>query len=237
MKKTYNIYLDESCHLEHDNSNVMCIGYTKIPYDQYEELKGKIKQLKLKHKSPTEIKWNSLSSSRWELYKELIDLFFFNDIDFRAILIKEKKNLSPDKLSRLDQHSYYYKTLSLLLGNKVHNDNCDYRVYLDVKDTKGKDRIKLLKNELEVQYDFKSPFTYFQHIHSSENEFLQLTDLFIGAICYKAKKQHLEDNPSKIKLKIVEYIEEFYGYILDDGTEPWDTKFYLDDFRIKSPKK
>jgi hypothetical protein len=236
MKKEYNIYIDESCHLENDDSNVMCIGYTKLPTEKYTALKEKIIGLKLKHKSPTEIKWNLLSLSRWELYKELIDLFFFNDIDFRAILIKDKKNLSPEKLSRLDQDSYYYKTLTLLLGNRVHNDNCDYRVFLDVKDTLGKQRITLLKNELDKQHAGKSPFIYFQHIHSNESEFLQLTDLFIGAITYKSRNKHLEKGASKIKLKIINYIENHYGYVLDDGTEPWDTKFYLDDFRIKSSK-
>jgi hypothetical protein len=213
----------------------MCIGYTKIPEDKYQELKEGIKELKIKFKSPTEIKWNSLSLSRWELYKAIIDFFFFNDIDFRAILIKDKKNLTPDKFSRLDQHSYYYKTLTLLLGNKVHKDNCDYRVFLDVKDSKGQKRIGLLKQELEKVYEKKSPFSYFQHLHSNENEFLQLTDLFIGAIAYKARKEHEKPNASKVRLKIIDHIENLYGYVLDDGTEPWDTKFYLDDFRIKSP--
>jgi hypothetical protein len=28
----YNLYIDESCHLEHDRMPVMCIGYTKIQY-------------------------------------------------------------------------------------------------------------------------------------------------------------------------------------------------------------
>jgi hypothetical protein len=237
MNKTFNIYIDESCHLENDDSNVMCIGYTVIDSEKYNLIKKSIKELKLKHKTPTEIKWNKLSNSRWELYKELIDLFFFNQIEFRAILIKEKNNLKTNDFSRLDQNSHYYKTLSLLLRNKILNDNQSYSVYLDVKDTRGKQRIKNLKNELTQHFPTKSPFCNFQHLHSSDNELLQLTDLFIGAICYKARNLTNSPNASKVRLKIINYLEDFYGYVLDEGTEPWDTKFYIDDFRIKPSKK
>jgi hypothetical protein len=232
----FNIYIDESCHLEHDDSNVMCIGYTHLPEDRYIELRDTIKALKLKHKTPTEIKWNTLSNSRWALYKELIDLFFCNDIEFRAILIKDKKNLGPKDFSRKDQHSYYYKTLTNLLKNKVFTTQNSYKVYLDVKDTRGKQRIKFLESELEQTLPGKSPFIYFQHLHSNDNEFLQLTDLFIGAICYKARRLHTKENASEVRVKVINYLEKVYGYTLDDGTEPWDTKFYIDDFRIKPPK-
>ena len=60
----YSLYIDESCHLEHDGMPVMCIGYTKINTEQYPAIKEKIKQLKLHYKNPTEIKWNNVSSSR-----------------------------------------------------------------------------------------------------------------------------------------------------------------------------
>jgi hypothetical protein len=237
MSGTFNIYIDESCHLEHDNSNVMCIGYTVVDSEKYNVLKKSLKDLKLKHKTPTEIKWNKLSNSRWEFYKELIDLFFFNQIEFRAVLIKEKNNLESNEFSRMDQHSHYYKTLSLLLSNKILNDSHIYNVYLDVKDTRGKQRIKNLKIELNHNFPSKSPFNKFQHLHSSDNEFLQLTDLFIGAICYKARNLMNSPNASQIRLKIINYLEDFYGYVLDEGTEPWDTKFYIDDFRIKPSKQ
>jgi hypothetical protein len=136
MKTIYNIYIDESCHLEHDTSEVMCIGYTKINSDDYDALKKLIKAIKLKHKAPTEIKWNSLSMSRWDLYKELIDFFFRSNIEFRSVLIKNKKNLGSIRFNRDDKNSYYYKTLKQLLNNKVSDDEDLYHVFLDVKDTK-----------------------------------------------------------------------------------------------------
>jgi len=89
----FNIYIDESCHLEHDLSEVMCIGYTKIKQQDYFSLKAKIQEIKIKHKSPMEVKWNTISKSRWPLYKDLIDFFFESDIEFRSVLIKIRKIL------------------------------------------------------------------------------------------------------------------------------------------------
>lgn len=34
----YNFYIDESCHLEHDQSNVMCIGVDDKNIRYYERL-------------------------------------------------------------------------------------------------------------------------------------------------------------------------------------------------------
>lgn len=230
----FNIYIDESCHLEHDKSEVMCIGYTKINHEDYLDVKQAIKEIKLKHKSPTEIKWNKLSMSRWELYKDLIDYFFASSIEFRSVLIKNKKNLAPERYNREDKNSFYYQTLKQLINNKFFNDGDLYRVFLDVKDTRGKSRIKLLKEELAQKHKDNSPFIYFQHLHSNENEFLQLTDLFIGAICFKARKEYEKENASLIKQKVIDYLEVCSGYLLDDGTEPWETKFFIDDWVIKA---
>lgn len=236
MSTTYNIYIDESCHLEHDKSEVMCIGYTKINQEDYFNVKQAIKEIKLKHKSPTEVKWNQLSMSRWELYKELIDFFFASTIEFRSVLVKSKNNLGPERYNREDKNSFYYQTLIFLLNNKVSYGDDIYRVYLDVKDTRGKTRLALLEEEILEKHNGNSPFKYFQHLHSNENELLQLTDLFIGAICYKARPEYTSGKASKIKQRVVQYLEESSGYVLDDGTEPWETKFFIDDFQVK-PKK
>ena len=214
----------------------MCIGYTKIANEEYLNVKQSIKEIKLKHKSPTEIKWNKLSMSRWELYKELIDFFFASNIEFRSVLVKNKKNLGPERFNREDKNSFYYQTLIFLLNNKVSYGEDIYRVYLDVKDTRGKTRLELLQAELLEKHKDNSPFKYFQHLHSNENELLQLTDLFIGAICYKSRPEYKIENASKIKQMVVDYLEASSGYVLDDGTEPWETKFFIDDFQVKPLK-
>ena len=43
--KMFNLYIDESCHLEHDGIQIMCIGYTKIEYEKYPIIKDDIKKI------------------------------------------------------------------------------------------------------------------------------------------------------------------------------------------------
>ncbi|KHJ37138.1 hypothetical protein PBAC_26730 [Pedobacter glucosidilyticus] len=230
----YNIYIDESCHLANDDSPVMCIGYTKIKAGDYEEIKNKIKEIKLIHKSPTEIKWNKLSLSRLPLYKSLVDFFFNTAIDFRCVLIKNKNRLDHTQYNQGDPNNFYYKTVYLLL-NKGTNPIKDhqYKVLLDIKDTRGRDRLKKLSEVFNNKYQGGSPFIHLQHIHSHESELLQLTDLFIGAITYKSRYANLAGNASKVKVELIKYLEQKSGYQLDEGTEPWETKFNIFDFQPK----
>ncbi len=236
MSQEFNFYIDESCHLENDDSPIMCIGYTKIARAQYTELKDAVKSIKLKHKSPTEIKWNKLSNSRIDLYKELIDFFFAEEIEFRCVLVKNKQNLNHDKYNEGNHSTFYNKIVYLLLNSQYANpvSGFDYRILLDIKDTRGKERLKELEFYFDKKLKGKSPFVHFQHIHSSENEFLQLTDLFIGAITFKARKQHEKIGASVVKCEIVSYLEEKSGYLLDDGTTPWLTKFNIFDFQLSA---
>lgn len=235
------IYIDESCHLENDKLPLMCIGYTKIDSHNYETYKKEIKAIKLKHRSPTEIKWNKLSMSRIELYKELIDYFFEKEIQFRAILVKNKEQLNHTKFNKGDHNSFYYTLVFFLLRNPYVNLNQDkFKVVLDIKDTRGKERLQNLDLRLKQEYKKKqqqeSPFHFFQHIRSDENEFLQLTDLFIGAITYKARKGHKEKNASEVKKSVINYLEKKSGYVLHDGTNPLEEKFNIFDFQLQTNK-
>lgn len=240
-RTNYSLYIDESCHLENDKQPLMCIGYTKIPSENYNSYKEEIKAIKLKHKSPTEIKWNKLSISRLDLYKELINYFFEKEIHFRAILVKNKAQLNHVKFNKGDHNSFYYTLVFLLLKNPwVNNSFAKHQVILDIKDTHGKQRLKKLEirlsQEYRRRYDCESPFTFFQHIRSDENEFLQLADLFIGAITFKARELHKLEESSRVKIAIVDYLEKKSGYLLNDGTNPLEEKFNIFDFQIQSTK-
>ena len=238
MSKTYSLYIDESCHLEHDGCSVMCIGYTKVEYAQYQEVKESIIKIKLKHKATTELKWSKLSMSRLPFYKELIDFFFSNEIMFRCVLVKNKKNLDHKTFNRGDHDAFYYKVIYLLLNNEYINPkkNEKYRVILDIKDTRGSERLSELKNWLCQKNGGNSSFQYFQNIRSNENELLQLTDFFIGAITYKSREEDKKPNASKIKIAVIEYLEKKSGYYLNEGTIPWEPKFNIFDFQISSSK-
>ena len=129
----YNIHIDESCHLEHDKSPVMCIGYTKIKSEEYIAIKEHIKAIKLKHKSPTEIKWNMISASRLPMYQELIDYFFDAEIDFRCILVKYKNKLNHQAYNKGSHDTFYYKLVYFLLNSLTNPPTNTYKVFLDLK--------------------------------------------------------------------------------------------------------
>lgn len=235
----YNLYIDESCHLENDKKPVMCIGYTKILAESYTKFKEDIKQIKLEHKTPTEIKWNTVSLSRLPLYKALIDYFFDNEIDFRCVLVKYKDKLEHQKFNNGSHDTFYYKMVFYLLKSATNPPANNYNVYLDIKDTRGKEKLKVITDVLQNEYaksQLPSPFKYFQHIHSHENVLMQITDLFIGAITFKSQNHHLAENANKAKVEIVNYLEAKSGYFLNEGTEPWETKFNIFDHQPKGTK-
>lgn len=233
----YNLYIDESCHLEKDHFPVMCIGYTKCDTAQYQQFKDAIKQMKLQFKSPTEVKWVNISNSRLPLYKALIDYFFTNQIDFRCILVKYKDKLDHEQFNQGSHDNFYYKLIFHLLKAAVNPPDTEYKVYLDVKDTRGKERLEKIHKVLSNTYNNASPFIHFQHIHSHENVLMQITDLLIGAITYKNRNEHLKVNASPAKIELLKYIEEKSGYSLDEGTEPWESKFNIFDHQPKGLKK
>jgi len=234
---THKIFVDESCHLERDHKPVMCVGQIKVPIEKYQKYKDEIKAIKLKHKSPFELKWNTASKSRIPLYKELIDYFFSRELSFRAVLIKYKDNLDNAQFNQGSHDNFYYKMIYFLLYNPYNNyDNLKLAVYLDIKDTRGRDKLKKLKEVFNNKFLGDSPFIHFQHISSDESVFLQLVDLFIGAIEFKAQSLHKLENANVAKIAILNFIEEKSGYSLDEGTEPWETKFNIFDHQPRRTK-
>ena len=104
-----NVYCDESCHLEHDNSNIMVIGGVWCSKDKVKLISDKIKALKAEHgiKSNTEIKWVKVSRNKGDFYKKLVELFFEEDINFRCIVVTDKSKLRHNDYNQ--DHNIYYQ--------------------------------------------------------------------------------------------------------------------------------
>lgn len=228
----YNLFVDESCHLEHDKIPVMCIGYIKVPNLAYEEIKTVLTALKGKYKTPVELKWNKFSYSRIPLYKSLVDFFFDNPIEFRCVLIKYKERLNHKDFNRGSHDNFYYKMAYYLL--KPNPPGAEYRVFIDIKDTRGKERLIKMHDVFQNLHYRDSPFVHFQHLRSHENVFFQLSDMFIGAIAYKTRRAIGELKEHKGKDEFVEYLEEKSGFVLHEGTAQWETKFNIFDHQPKS---
>src|SRR5687768_13665623 len=103
MGETFNIYCDESCHLENDHEGVMVLGSVWCPLFKVREISKRISEIKRKHalSSHFEMKWVKVSPSKEQLFLDVLDYFFDNDdLHFRAVIIPDKSKLSHDKFSQ-----------------------------------------------------------------------------------------------------------------------------------------
>lgn len=226
MRLLYNIYCDESCHLEHDNSKPMVIGAIWCSESKKTEIFERIKDIKIKHNLNTsfEIKWNKVSESKVLFYKDLIDYFFDDDdLHFRALIVPDKSILDHEKFGQTHD-AFYYKMFFDLLKVILEPDS-SYNIYLDIKDTNSKHKIQELQNVLRNNhYDFsKQIIKRVQQVRSHEVAILQLTDLLIGAISYV----HRGLRSNNGKLELIEKLRKRSSYSLLNSTLYKENKLNL----------
>lgn len=75
-EKTFNIYCDESTHLEHDGHPYMLYGYVSIASNQIKICKEQIKAIKDKYDYTDELKWINIHDKTFQVYRELVESFF-----------------------------------------------------------------------------------------------------------------------------------------------------------------
>jgi hypothetical protein len=230
----YNLYVDESCHLEKDGFPIMCLGYIKILRSEYIEHREAIKKIKFGHNNHAEVKWTHLSASRLPLYKELIDYFFSHNLAFHSILVQDKKDWIKAEMAKdITKDNLYYDLIYTILRSHIYPFAHQVYIYLDVKDTRGRFKVKRLSEKLEASMIKNMDFIFFQHLHSHENVLLQLVDLFIGAISYKARGEHLKPNASQFKKELIHYLELKLGIALEKATDPAKDKFNIAIYQPK----
>jgi hypothetical protein len=217
MSEIYNIYCDESCHLEQDHQKVMVLGAIWCPLDKVREISVRLRELKAKHgmKSGFESKWTKVSPAKRAMYLDLVDYFFDDDdLHFRALVVPDKAKLRHEDFGQ-DHDTWYYKMFFDLL-KVLFGPRSRYRIYLDIKDTRSAAKVANLHNVLcHNMYDFEREIIErVQTVHSHEVELLQLADLLIGAVAYV--NRDLSGNTGKEAL--VSRIRERSGYTLTQTT-------------------
>ena len=222
----YNVYCDESCHLENDHNNTMVIGAIWCPSNRVKEIFKEIREIKRKHNlnEKFEIKWTKVSPAKIDFFKDLVEYFFKNnEMFFRALVVKDKQCLSHGDFEQ-DHDTWYYKMYFHLL-NRIFSTTNVYRIYVDIKATHSGAKIKNLHNILcNNMYDFsRNIVEKIQPVRSHEVEILQLTDLFIGALSYLGRKL----NTSQAKLSLIEQIRTLSHYTLEKSTLLKEEKFNL----------
>jgi len=187
MSQIFNIYCDESCHLENDHQKAMVLGAVWCTQDKTREIAFRIREIKQSHgmKVDFEIKWSKVSPAKKQFYLDILDYFFDDDdLHFRALIVPDKSKLDHAAFSQ-SHDDFYYKMYFDLLKVILSPDGC-YRIYIDIKDTRGAVKVAKLHDVLSNNmYDFsKDIIEKVQLVRSHEIEQLQLTDLLTGVISY-----------------------------------------------------
>jgi len=84
----FNVYCDESCHLEKDHQKAMVLGAIWCPLEKCREVSVRLREIKKKHGLPSdfEVKWTKISPAKSQFYLEWMDYFFDDDdLHFRAL--------------------------------------------------------------------------------------------------------------------------------------------------------
>jgi hypothetical protein len=213
----YNIYCDESCHLENDGQKAMVLGAVWCPKNQTQSIFMEIRNIKKQFGFPSnfEIKWNKVSPAKFDFYSAIIDYFFNNDaLHFRTLVVPDKSVLNHIEYNQTHDDFYYKMYFDLL--KIIFSPNDSYYTYLDIKDTQGQQKVDKLKQYLRSsKYDYnKDIIKRIQQIRSNEVELLQITDLLIGAVSYL----HRGLNQSTAKVDLIKKIQFLSGYSLMSST-------------------
>ncbi len=216
MKKTFNLYCDESTHLVNDGMPYMIISYISVAHNQLKVHNQHLNMLKKKYHVKGEIKWNSVSRSKYLFYSSILEYFFATDIKFRAVIVD--KSQIDETREQFTHTDFYFRMYYQLLYHKL-NPEYVYNIYLDIKDTCSQDKLKTLSDILGKKITIRN----LQFIRSYESYMMQLADLIMGAINY-----HLR-GMEKVSAKkdLIKTIESHTHINLTESTPKIAEKFNL----------
>ncbi|MCH9852761.1 MAG: DUF3800 domain-containing protein [Alphaproteobacteria bacterium] len=218
---TINIYCDESCHLEHDNSQFMVLGAVWLPKNIIKKTCADIRDIKQQHQFTRnfEFKWTQLSPKKIDFYKEIITYFFEQEqLQFRCILAL--KNDLDHKSFQQTHDIWYYKMYHTMLKT-ILNPAYKYNIYLDLKEKKiGGQRVAKLKKILSHHTPYINSI---QCIDSKESELIQMADIFCGALSYHNNKRDTSD----AKLELIKLIADLSAQSLNKTSNYNEQKFNI----------
>jgi hypothetical protein len=217
VSQTFNLYCDESCHLEHDQQKAMVLGVVWCPLDKTREIAIRLREIKKAHglSETFEVKWTKVSPAKAGFYQDVLDYFFDDDdLRFRALVAPDKTKLRHTAFGQ-DHDTWYYKMYFLLL-EVLFSPQDRYRIYIDRKDTCGAEKIRKLHEVLcNNLYDFdRRIIERVQVVGSDEIEQMQLCDLLTGAISHANRGL----SGSAAKTALIERIRKRSNYSLTKTT-------------------
>jgi hypothetical protein len=230
MSGTFNIYCDESCHLERDGEGAMVLGAIWSPIERTTEIAKRLREIKVRHGlSPRlEMKWTKISPSKQDFYRDVVDYFFDDDdLHFRGLIVPDKSKLDHERFAQTHNIWYYkmyFEMLQIILETRSR-----YYIYLDIKDTNGGANVakltEVLRNNMR---DFEQQvLRRVQQVRAREVEQVQLADVLIGAVSYANRGKDRSSEGSAAKRGIVGRVRERTKYSLTTSTLLGERKFNL----------
>lgn len=237
MADLFNIYCDESCHLERDGQRIMVLGCVWCKASYAPVIAKRIRGIKARHKLPGrefEIKWTKVSPAKLAFFAELIENFFSDDgIHFRAVLVPDKTKL--DHAAYNQNHDDWYYKMCFQMLEPLIDPTQSYSIYLDIKDTRSeKKRAELEKTLRETRPGNSVPvIKKVQQIRSRESELMQMADLLMGAVGYSNRNIQT----SKAKCELVRIISMLSGKDLSESTWLREPKFNIFCWHLQGREK
>lgn len=235
-----NLYCDESCQ---NNHHYMAIGSIKCDTEKAEELSAAISEIKKKHGSVGELKWEKVSPHTLEKYIEIIEWFFQenekNTIHFHSIVINCHE-LNHFAFNEGDSEIGFSKFIyQLLLKHcRIYSSETNYHTYLDSRTTKHSpgELMDILNNGSFKNYKIR-PFKRVEFRDSEKFELIQVCDLITGAIAYRKNEKDKRTPVSKrqaAKTALTELICRRARHAnLCNDTPPWRSAFTIWNMRLE----
>ena len=230
IQHTIHFYCDESCHLPSDGEPNMLLGLLACPAERVAESHAALRLLATTSgiAAHFEAKWTKLSPAGLPHYLSLMEWFFApaqESLSFRALVLPDKARLYAAPPDAVRDH-LYYRLYYHLLRAAVQPES-RHRIFLDIKDTRGREKIAKLRGLLQLHagdsLQTANVIHELQLVHSHEIALLQLTDLFLGAIAYARRGSQ----SSPAKLAFIRALEDKTGSPLTADTPPGSTKFLI----------
>jgi hypothetical protein len=207
----FDVYCDENwpdlLSTKKPQANYMVIGSLWLRRDDREEFKKAIHELRDKHKVGGEFKWNKVSASRLDFYKDLITWFIDqgDNLRFRCIAVEQQK-INLLKYHENDQELGFYKFYYQMLHHWIDDFN-EYSIFCDFKTSKRRDRLPVLASCLS-KANLSSTIKNVQATRSRESVLMQLVDVLTGAASARLNNNL---NPKSAKDEVVNHIESLLG--------------------------
>jgi len=228
-RTTLHLYCDESRHLPHDREPTMLMGLLACPADRAHALNMDLTALCQQHGLPKhfEFKWTKVSPGKLDFYRAVLEWFLVaKDVSFRALVLPDKQREYARVPEEKREHIYYVLYYQLL--RRAMEPENRYRAFLDMKDTRGREKLRELQRLLETNNPSlkTEDKPTLQHVRSHEIRLMQVADLLLGAVGFARRAK--SDKTSPAKQALVSMLEEKLDFSLIGNSSPGATKVIVE---------